>query len=154
MGDALDVDNRLPANNIPGLGQVNEWPLVVQPIGETTLQDHFALCRHLQIDGHAGDKRRWGQSMRNGQFVDPLFRTHGRCQQDMNGHAEADGYLQVPSRIQGLVPGRIGAAPFDNARGKRPRSGLHQPVETDVTPMLGIAHDRYTRCDVRSAIIP
>ena len=133
VGDAVDLDHRLLAHDVDGLGEVDEGAFGHERVGETAFEHEFGLGGNDQVVGQATDERGGREGMGDVQLADAGRRGHAGGQEHMQGQADADGDGQI---ALSFAPGGVGATMLDDAGGQavgvEPQQAMEGGVEAGV----------------------
>jgi hypothetical protein len=103
VGNAVDLDHRLLAHRVPGLGQVDERPLGRGAVGDAPLQHELGLGRHVEIVAQAPNHRRRRQGVGDGQLIHAGVGRHAGGQQHVQRQADADGHGQAAGLLRSAL---------------------------------------------------
>ncbi len=149
VGDRLDFEDRLLANDIQRFGEVNEGAFCVETIPiDSPLEDDFGFGGDEQVHGFGLHHRKRLQGVGDGQFINADLHRGGRGSQDVGRIADANGDIE----LAGIAQKSVEMSPLDHADGHLRGRELHRPVEGDVLPVAGMLDHEHARGDVRPAV--
>ena len=155
VGDGFDFENRLTADDVVRLGQIDEWTFgVATVIIDGAFEDELSFSRHEQINRFSAHQVEWFIQVLDGecigylQLIDANIYGSGSSSQDVRRNTDTYSHIQAAQFLQKLVEMAAAHHP-DSHLGF---GELHEAVEIQVLTIFRVAGDEHPRADITAPI--